>query len=464
MNRFKRIAELATQANASAKVLWILQPTHDACEIPEAAVALEWLRAQKDALSEDPNKYVVQEGAVLTSYAALAWSLRESVGTMHLATPDTFWPGVEEAAQFLCGVPRTHKLFDYDLIILPSLLRGRAFVSMEVARQGLANVHSSFACGFIPQLEEYFDLADKFHLQARLINQLPPFFSIRMQPSHPPIQVFLAKLPCITFLATPARATQPITAQILTRYKDELHQACSPTLQQLLEQQQVQGYVLKPRFGGYGEGVHIFKSGTGSGSNALTPARLTTIFSEASNASMDFFLEPFVEHLMQVEHRLYMTHGNDAWQVDTYSSQPGFMANQFMKQGYVTDVAAVRGSTISFSVSLNPTKAAMLLSAAQHVKAALVSGRGLLFNTVVQVLLRVDMCCCCLVDGTHVVVVNEVDQFNTGWLYLKGEGGPEQQHILKMFKSLSEQLQKHIKLCIAERKNLTGSRKMLKGQ
>lgn len=470
MSRYKRIAELANQAYASAKVLWVLQPTQDACEIPEAADALTWLRAQKDACSADPEKRLVgaqEEGAMLTAYAALAWSLRESIGTLHLASPDTFWPCVAEAATFFCGVPSTHKLADYDLIILPSLLRGRAFVTLEVARQGLAHVHSSSACNFLPGLEEYFELADKYALQARLINQLPSSFSIRPHPSHPALEVSLAKLPCLPFPATPTRATHPITAQQLARYKEQLQQACTrhPSLQQLLEQQQVQGYVLKPRWGGYGEGVQIFRNGTGASATPLTPARLNALFSQPAHAGMDFFMEPLVEQLMQLEHRLYLTHSNDAWQVDTYSTQPGVMATQFMKPNYVTDVTAVRGTTVSFSISMNPTKAALLLAAAQHVKAALMSGRGLTFNTVAQLLLRVDMCCCCLVDGTHVVVVNEVDQFNTGWLYLKGEGGSEQQHNhLRMFKSLSEQLQKHLKLCIAERKNFTGSRKMLKGQ
>lgn len=62
-------------------------------------------------------------------------------------------------------------------------------------------------------------------------------------------------------------------------------------MQQFLEQQQVKGYVLKPRFGGYGEGVHVFKSGAADTSNTLTPARLNALFSQPADASVNFFSE-----------------------------------------------------------------------------------------------------------------------------------------------------------------------------
>lgn len=317
-------------------------------------------------------------------------------------------------------------------------------------RQKLVHLQAVTAAAFLPNLDEYFTLADKSFLFARLAATLPDTVQVKAGNGGGIEKARLLKVPSVTI---PADGSSAVSAAARAQLEDLI----APELQSVIDtMQNKQGFVLKPRYGGYGHDVQVFARQTAY-SDAFVCNKLNEY--KQQHPTMDFLVEPFVEKLAHVEHRVYVVEGGKTtWMVDTCTSSPGVMVATLMQPFCVTDMVKSTGqNNIEWCVSKNGTTAALLIEAAKAVRDALLSGRHLAFSTACM-FLRVDMCYVFLPStGQHVIMVNEIDFFGTGFLVVHDPAyvAPELARAPAVFAPLLAHVREHIRRRLAEHKNLT---------
>ena len=103
----------------------------------------------------------------------------------------------------------------------------------------------------------------------------------------------------------------------------------------------------------------------------------------------DFFLEPYLECMKALEHRVFLCGDSQSWLVDTYTSTPGVVTSNLMKKDSVTNMLEVDDLKV-LVYSISTLKYMIIERVARKVKEILLHGRGLLFNSAERLMLRVD--------------------------------------------------------------------------
>lgn len=107
--------------------------------------------------------------AVPSSYMILAWKLSAKIASLSLLSEDSFWNTVKTGLN--------HPYFysddslikqDFDLIILPDPMTIEPILSIAESKECLSKLTTSYGCSFLPGLDEYFELADKYAVHSRL--------------------------------------------------------------------------------------------------------------------------------------------------------------------------------------------------------------------------------------------------------------------------------------------------------
>lgn len=451
-NRYKRNLEKLNTCAKSGRVLWIVDPngsdlysTSGTSELTQDC--LNWIHHQRDTLNLLlPRPILVPMERLPSSYMILAWKMSSKVATLSLSSTNSFWKAVKEAQENPYFYPENSLLKDFDLVVLPDHMTMHGIISIADAHSCLSMLTSSHGCAFLPGLQEYFEVADKYAVHSRLKWKLPLELNVKNT------SVYVTKLPSIPII----NVNQAITATMVIDYKTQLDALVltESKLYELLEEQDTRGYVLKGRYGGCAVNVHIFRD------IELTHSKIQEVLS--GSPDYDFFLEPYLECLKNLEHRVYQCGDNQSWLVDTITSSPGKITSNLMKKDCITDMLQVHGEKVIFSISKHPLKRMILDSVTRKVKEVMTYGRGLLFNSAERLMIRVDLTLLFDDDGENcIAVINEIDQFNTAFLFMNDDDSSSlAKDILDKF---SELLKNHIILILGEKNNKLNTRKVIKG-
>lgn len=445
----------ACDASEESLVLWVLSEGqyNDSIDLQprDAEDFEEWMCNTPNALHRETTlmetltKYTKPFG-----YAALAYhvamketvSVNKAVGVvelpqLHFTIDTSFWQVLKEDEA---------ELARYDVIILPSLvhcLQRRHKTSLEDIRSALLSLGASHT-SFVPTLHEYFNINNKWLLYKRL----SAFFSqpgMELDPGS-------GNKPNCSLTCLPSLSGG--TGKEITKWLDT--------------QSQQEVFIVKPVYGSCGTGVERLKRG-----------EVRRALKEENGQSV--LVQPFLETLSLLEHRVFLVGGQPLYRVDTCSTDPGHIKWEPMREGMVNELmekGTAKGTYQSVSL-FNDWLSGMLNQAARKVYEGVCKGQGDNCASVQHLFVRVDMAVVktdaaekeaqqgaewadfTRTPGEVIFVVNEVEVFGEAYLKLKSDGS----YFKEKFQQLAEAVRRELfwtcakhRGCLADRREVKGAR------
>jgi hypothetical protein len=218
-SRYKRNLEKLNQCAEGGKLMWIVDPKctdlySDSGMQELTHECVTWINNQRDTLClVNPRPSLVPMGRNPQCCFVLAWKLSSKVESLAMS--------------------------DFDLIVLPDHMTMAGILKMDEAKSCLSLLSTSTGCTFLPGLQEYFEIADKFAVHSRLKWKLPHEMNVKIGSDE--TSVYITKLPSIPIIN---HVNINVTPGMVQNLKDKLNELIAEEneLLNLIDKQEKHGY------------------------------------------------------------------------------------------------------------------------------------------------------------------------------------------------------------------------------